>query len=124
MVSLALLLLVLVIVAILFYTGITVSQQTKQVKITSMPSKFLFVLVVLLLSYCIGLPIITSMKMFRSDSYQKRALYYFFGNTLNEVALNRLSIIFPTISAFLIFAQKPSAACASPCASIDVPSTK
>lgn len=67
----AFILLVLVILAIVFSLGLTVSQQTKQVKIVSKPNKILFVLAIVFLVYCIALPFVTSIKMFRSDSYQK-----------------------------------------------------
>ena len=67
----AIILLLLVILAILFSLGLTVSQQTKQVKIVSQPHKILFVLAGVLLVYCIALPFATSLKMFRSNSYQK-----------------------------------------------------
>jgi hypothetical protein len=67
----AFILLLLVILAIVFSLGLTVSQQTKQVKIVSKPNKILFVLAAALLVYCIALPFVTSLKMFRSDSYQK-----------------------------------------------------
>ncbi|MDD2675278.1 hypothetical protein DR871_001815 [Flavobacterium petrolei] len=67
----AFILLVLVLLAIIFSLGLTVSQQTKQVKIVSKPNKILFVLAGLLLVYCTALPFVTSLKMFRSDSYQK-----------------------------------------------------
>lgn len=67
----AIVLLLLVILGILFSLGLTVSQQTKQVKIISRPSKVLYILAGILLVYCIALPFVTSLKMFRSDSYQK-----------------------------------------------------
>ena len=67
----AFILLVLVILGIVFSLGLTVSQQTKQVKIVSKPNKILFILAGVLLVYCIGLPFVTSLRMFRSDSYQK-----------------------------------------------------
>lgn len=67
----AFILLLLVILGIVFSLGLTVSQQTKQVKMVSQPNKILFVLVGVLLVYCIALPFVTSLKMFRSDSYQK-----------------------------------------------------
>ncbi len=67
----AFILLVLVILVIVYSSGLTVSEKTKQVKLAAMPSKYLYVLVAILLSYCILLPLITSTKMFRSDSYQK-----------------------------------------------------
>ena len=67
----AFILLLLLVIGILFSAGFTISQQTKQVKIVSKPSKILFVLVGVLLVYCIALPFVTSLKMFRSDSYQK-----------------------------------------------------
>lgn len=67
----AIILLLLVILAILFSLGLTVSHPTKQVKIVSQPHKILFVLAGVLLVYCIALPFATSLKMFRSNSYQK-----------------------------------------------------
>jgi len=67
----AFILLLLVILGIVFSLGLTVSQQTKQVKIVSKPNKGLFILAGMLIVYCIALPFITSLKMFRSDSYQK-----------------------------------------------------
>nr|WP_315206592.1 hypothetical protein [uncultured Flavobacterium sp.] len=67
----AFILLILVILATVFSLGLTVSQQTKQVKIVSRPNKVLYILVGVLLVYCIALPFVTSIKMFRSDSYQK-----------------------------------------------------
>ena len=67
----AIIFLLLVIIGILFSLGLTVSQQTKQVKIVSRPSKVLYILAGILLVYCIALPFVTSLKMFRSDSYQK-----------------------------------------------------
>ena len=67
----AFILLVLVLLGIVFSLGLTVSQQSKQVKIVSKPNKILLVLVGVLLVYCIALPFVTSLKMFRSDAYQK-----------------------------------------------------
>ena len=67
----AFILLLLLVIGILFSVGLTISQQTKQVKIVSKPNKILFVLTGVLLVYCIALPFVTSLKMFRSDSYQK-----------------------------------------------------
>ena len=67
----AFILLLLLVIGILFSVGLTISQQTKQVKIVSKPNKILFVLAGVLLAYCVALPFVTSLKMFRSDSYQK-----------------------------------------------------
>ncbi len=67
----AVILLVIVLLGIILTTGFAISQHTKQVKITTQPSKFLFVLATLLAVYCIALPLLTSLKMFRSESYQK-----------------------------------------------------
>ncbi|RDI54770.1 hypothetical protein [Flavobacterium glaciei] len=67
----AFILLVLILLGILFSLDLTVSQQTKQVKIASRPNRILFILVGVLLVYCSALPFVTSLKMFRSDSYQK-----------------------------------------------------
>lgn len=67
----AVIFLLLVILGILFSIGLSVSQQTKQVKIVSKPNKFLSILAGMLLVYCIVLPFVTSLKMFRSGSYQE-----------------------------------------------------
>ena len=67
----AVIFLLLVILGILFSIGLSVSQQTKQVKIVSKPNKFLSILAGMLLVYCIVLPFVTSLKMFRSASYQE-----------------------------------------------------
>ena len=67
----AFILLVLVLVAIVFSAGITVSDKTKQIKLAALPSKYLYVMVALLLAYCIILPLATSTKMLRTESYQK-----------------------------------------------------
>lgn len=67
----AVILLLLVILGILFSLGLSVSQQTKQVKIVSKPNKVWYILAAILLVYCTALPFVTSLKMFRSDSYQK-----------------------------------------------------
>ena len=67
----AVVLLLLLILGILLSLGLTVSQDTKQVKIVSKPSQVLYVLVGILLLYCIALPMLTSLKIFRSESYQK-----------------------------------------------------
>ena len=61
----------LVILGIVFSLGLIVLQKTKQVKIVNRPNKFLYVLVGVLLVYCIVLPFVTSLKVFRSDSFQK-----------------------------------------------------
>ena len=66
----AIILLVLVILGVLLSLGLTVSQQTKQVKIVSRPNKVLYVFLGVILVYCIALPFVTSLKMFRSESYQ------------------------------------------------------
>ena len=67
----AFIIVLVLIIAIVLSTGITVSQQTNQVKLARMPSKFLYISVAILLVYCIVIPFITSMKMLRTDSYQK-----------------------------------------------------
>ena len=67
----AFILLVLVLVAIVFSAGITVSDKTKQIKLAALPSKYLYIMVAILLAYCIILPLATSTKMLRTESYQK-----------------------------------------------------
>lgn len=64
-------LLVLVIIGVVFSMGLSVSQQAKQVKIVSRPNKILLVVLGILLAYTIVLPLISSSKILRSNSYQK-----------------------------------------------------
>ncbi len=68
----AFIILILVIIAIVISSGFSVSQQTKQIKLVSKPSSFLFIVAGLLLVYCIVLPFVTSSKIFRTEAYQKR----------------------------------------------------
>ena len=67
----AFILLVIATVAVLFFTGYSIAGRTNQIKIVSKPNRFLVYTVLVLLVYCIVLPFATSLKMFRSDSYQK-----------------------------------------------------
>lgn len=67
----AFILLVIATVAVLFSTGYSIAGRTNQIKIVSKPNRFLVYTVLVLLVYCIVLPFATSLKMFRSDSYQK-----------------------------------------------------
>ena len=67
----AFILLVIATVAVLFSTGYAIVGKTSQIKIVSKPNRFLVYTVLVLLAYCIVLPFATSLKMFRSDSYQK-----------------------------------------------------
>ena len=67
----AFILLVIAVVAVLFSTGYAIAGKTSQIKIVSKPNRFLVFTVLVLLVYCIVLPFATSLKMFRSDSYQK-----------------------------------------------------
>lgn len=64
-------LLVLLGLAIVVFTTLKVVPATKQVKIVSFPNKIFFVLIGLILAYIFILPLLTSLPMFRSDSYQK-----------------------------------------------------
>ncbi|MFV8354257.1 hypothetical protein [Flavobacterium sp. XS2P14] len=67
----AFILLVIAVVAVLFSTGYAIAGKTSQIKIVSKPNRFLVFTVLVLLVYCIVLPFATSLKMFRSESYQK-----------------------------------------------------
>lgn len=68
---LPIILLVLTFLSILITTGLAVSPKTKQVIVTSKPSKIFYYTVLLLLVYMIAFPLLTSLPMFRSESYQK-----------------------------------------------------
>lgn len=68
--NLAIMLLVLTILAVILSTGIQVSQNAKQVKILKKPSKIFFLIIGALLFYIVGLPLLTSLPMFRSESYK------------------------------------------------------
>lgn len=67
----AFILLVLLVLALLFSTGFAVSGSNNQLKVVSKPSRFLVYAFLVVLGYCTVLPFVTSLKMFRSDSYQK-----------------------------------------------------
>ena len=69
--QLAIILIFLSAIGILFTTKLQISPNTKQLKILSKPSKFFLYLIVLLLTYVIAFPILTSLPMFRSADYQK-----------------------------------------------------
>ncbi len=70
-VGFAFILLILVVLAILFSTGFAVSGSNNQLKVVSKPSRFLVYAFLVVFGYCTVLPFVTSLKMFRSDSYQK-----------------------------------------------------
>ncbi|MBB1192817.1 hypothetical protein DNC80_03945 [Flavobacterium sp. SOK18b] len=67
----AFILLILAVLALLFSTGFAVSGSNNQLKVVSKPPRFLVYIVLVVLGYCTILPFVTSLKMFRSDSYQK-----------------------------------------------------
>ena len=67
----AFILLMLVVLALLFSAGWAVSGSNNQLKLVSKPSKILVYAFLVVLSYCTVLPFVTSLKMFRSESYQK-----------------------------------------------------
>lgn len=67
----AFIVLILLVLALLFSTGFAVSGSNNQVKVVSKPSRFLVYAFLVVLGYCTVLPFVTSLKMFRSDSYQK-----------------------------------------------------
>ncbi len=64
-------LLLIVILGMLLFTKLAIEQQTKQVKILSKPNRIFFFAGILLLVYMLVLPLLTSLPMFRCDSYQK-----------------------------------------------------
>ncbi|MGZ9676758.1 hypothetical protein [Flavobacterium sp. GNP001] len=67
----AFILLILAVLALLFSAGWAVSGSNNQLKLVSKPSKFLVYAFFVVLGYCTVLPFVTSLKMFRSESYQK-----------------------------------------------------
>ncbi|WP_158729535.1 MULTISPECIES: hypothetical protein [unclassified Flavobacterium] len=67
----AFIVLILLVLALLFSTGFAVSGSNNQLKVVSKPSRFLVYAFLVVLGYCTVLPFVTSLKMFRSDSYQK-----------------------------------------------------
>jgi hypothetical protein len=69
--GLPLILLVLTCLIIVFSTGYAISPKTKQVVITSKPKRFLYFIFWGLLGYMIVVPMLTSLPIFRSESFQK-----------------------------------------------------
>jgi len=70
-IGLPIILLVLTCFGIIISTGLEISPNTKQLKITTIPKRFLFIILAGLLIYLIVFPLLTSLPMFRSESYQK-----------------------------------------------------
>ena len=68
--NLAIMLLVLTVLAIILSTGIQISSNGKQVKILKKPNKIFFLIIGALLFYIVGLPLLTSLPVFRSESYK------------------------------------------------------
>jgi hypothetical protein len=66
----AMLLLVITILALILSTGFKVSADGKQVKVLNKPSKVLYFIIGLILFYVAVLPLVTSLPMFRSESYK------------------------------------------------------
>jgi hypothetical protein len=69
--GLPLILLVLTCLIIVFSTGYAISPKTKQVVITSKPKRFLYFIFWGLLGYMIVVPMLTSLPILRSESFQK-----------------------------------------------------
>lgn len=69
-ISLPIILLVITILALIFATGIQISNDAKQVKILKKPSKIYYIICGLLLLYIIVFPLFTSLPMFRSQAYK------------------------------------------------------
>lgn len=70
-IGLPIVLLVLTFLGIIISTGLEISPRTKQLIVTSKPKRFLFLIVAGLLIYLLVFPLLTSLPMFRSESYQK-----------------------------------------------------
>lgn len=64
------LLLFWIIAGILIFTRLTVSQQTKKVVILSKPNRLFFIFGATVIAYVAILPLLTSLPMFRSESYR------------------------------------------------------
>lgn len=76
-------LLLLTILGGFLFMGIEISQKNKQIKIIDKPNKTFFIIIGALLFYMIGLPLLTSLPMFRSESYKN-----LIGNVSNGTTLS------------------------------------
>jgi hypothetical protein len=65
------LLLLLVFLGIIIFTKVQFSQKTQKISILSKPNRLFFILALLIVAYMTVLPLLTSLPMFRSQSYQK-----------------------------------------------------
>ena len=70
-IKLPLLLLVLVCLGMAFFTKLQFSNQAQNVKVLSKPNRLFFIVALILLLYMTVLPLLTSLPLFRSASYQK-----------------------------------------------------
>ena len=68
--KLPVLLLIVVILVLVLYTGINVLPNGKKIVIQSKPSKIYFYVIGLILFYLIALPLLTSTAMFRTEAYK------------------------------------------------------
>ncbi|WP_395065633.1 hypothetical protein [Flavobacterium sp.] len=69
-IALPIILLVVTVFGIVLSTGVQISKDAKQVKILKKPSKLFFIISGLLLFYITVFPLLTSLPMFRSESYK------------------------------------------------------
>jgi hypothetical protein len=104
-VDLPLMLLFLVFAAIVLSLKLEVSQQTKKVKILALPKWFLFIIGATLIAYLVITPMLTSLPMFRSQSYRELIGNVKNGEDLSNhiapISLNKIRVVDESLAMLL-----------------------
>jgi hypothetical protein len=104
-VDLPLMLLFLVFATIILSLKLEVSQQTKKIKILALPKRFLFIIAAILIAYLVIAPMLTSLPMFRSQSYRELIGNVKNGEDLSNhiapISLNKIRVVDESLAMLL-----------------------
>jgi hypothetical protein len=104
-VDLPLMLLFLVFATIVLSLKLEVSQQTKKIKVLALPKRFLFIIAAILIAYLVIAPMLTSLPMFRSQSYRELIGKVKNGEDLSNhiapISLNKIRVVDESLAMLL-----------------------
>lgn len=114
-VQLPILILLLLLIGIILFTKLGINPANKQLIIKEKPSKIFKILIVLVLTYVIVLPLVTSLPMFRSESYRNLIGEVKDGNDLKKhiapISLDEIRVVDERLALLLgekIIGSQPS----------------
>lgn len=114
-VKLPILVLLLLLIGILLFTKVAINQENKQVIVTRKPSKIFKILIFVVLAYVIILPLVTSLPMFKSESYRNLIGNVKDGNDLKNhiapISLDEIRVVDERLAMLLgekIIGSQPS----------------